>query len=310
MPRKITVATTSLRPGGGTSSTKKNLAAAERLLTQAAAVEPDIVCLQELFSLTGIPVAHWPGAAETVPGPTSERIGALAKHFGSYVVCPILEQKGDRIYNASVLIDREGGIEGIYHKIHPTIPELEVGVVPGESVKVFETEFGRVGILVCFDVVFPDRWREAKAKGAEIVFWPSAYDGGLPLRSRASDLELYVVSAMPKSECLILDITGYPIASTGNYTDVAWARIDLEKRLFSTDYNMAQHQAIIGKYGQRVNISVLSAEGAFTLESNDPKVTVADIVEEFGLETQQDYFQRSADRQDAACRGATTKVQR
>ena len=120
MPRKITVATTSLRQGKGGASIEANLVAAERLLTQAAAVEPDIVCLQELFALTGMPVEDWPGAAETVPGPTSERIGGLAKRFGSYVVCPILERKGGRIYNASVLIDREGGIEGIYHKVHPT----------------------------------------------------------------------------------------------------------------------------------------------------------------------------------------------
>ena len=302
MPRKVTVATTSLRQSGGTCSTEANLVAAERLLTQAASVAPDIVCLQELFALTGLSVEEWPDEAETVPGPTTERIGALAKRFGSYVVCPVLERKKDRIYNASVLIDRDGGIEGIYHKVHPTLSELEVGVTPGESVRVFETDFGRVGILVCFDVVFPDRWREAKVKGAEIVFWPSAYDGGLPLRSRASDLELYVVSAMPKTECVILDITGYPIASTGCYTDVAWAQIDLEKRLFSTDYNMAKHQAIVAKYGQRMSIHVLSGEGAFTLESSDPKVTVADVVREFQLETQQDYFARSAAQQDAARR--------
>jgi len=300
MPRKITVATTSLRQSGDSPTLAMNLIAAERLLTQAAAAGPDIVCLPEAFALSGLPMEEWPEAAEPVPGPITERIGALARRHQMHVVCPVLERQGGRTYNSAVVLDRDGQPSGVYHKVHPTIPELEIGVTPGECVEVFETDFGRVSTLICFDAMFPDRWREAKALGAEIVFWPSAYEGGLPLQSRASDFEYYVVAATPLRNCQVLDITGYPIASTGYYTDVAWARIDLEKRLFSTDYNMAQHHAIVGKYGQRVAINVLSAEGAFTLESIDPAVTVADIAREFQLETQQDYFARSTAQQNAA----------
>jgi len=300
MPRKITVATTSLRQSGDRPTVEMNLIAAERLLTQAATVGPDIVCLPELFALAGLPIEAWPAVAEPVPGPITERIGALARRHRMHVVCPILERQGSRIYNAAVLLDRHGRSAGVYHKVHPTVPELEIGVIPGERTEIFETDFGRLSTLICFDAMYPDRWREAKALGAEIVFWPSAYEGGLPLQSRASDFEYYVVAATPLRNCRILDITGYPIASTGYYTDVVWAQIDLEKKLFSTDYNMAEYQAIIGKYGQRVSIHVLSSEGAFTLESNDPAVTVADIAREFQLETQQDYFARSTAQQDAA----------
>lgn len=109
-----------------------------------------------------------------------------------------------------------------------------------------------------------------------------------------------MVSSTPVWGCHILDITGYPIASAGQRADIAWTEIDLEKRLFSTDYNMAKHQAILAKYGQRVRFNVLSPEGAFTLESLDPAVTVADLAREFGLETQQDYFARSATAQERA----------
>jgi predicted amidohydrolase len=217
-----------------------------------------------------------------------------------YVICPLLQRQGDRLLNAGVLLDRQGQVAGVYHKVHPTLGELEVGVTPGVHSKVFETDFGKVSILICFDAMFPARWQEAKALGAEIVFWPSAYEGGLPLQSRASDYEYYVVASTPLRSCRILDITGYPIASTGFYTDVAWARLDLEKRLFSTDYNMGRYHAILAKHGQRVTIQVLSAEGAFTLESNAPDVTVADIAREFGLETQQDYFARSRAGQDVS----------
>ncbi|MBM4085580.1 MAG: hypothetical protein FJ272_12380, partial [Planctomycetes bacterium] len=107
MPRKITVATVSLR-GGSPPTVEANLAAAERRLAHAAAVRPDIVCLPEVFSLLGIPAQDWPKAAEPVPGPTTERIGAVARRFGMYVVCPVMERQGDRVLNAGVLLDRQG----------------------------------------------------------------------------------------------------------------------------------------------------------------------------------------------------------
>ncbi len=305
MPRKITVSTLSLRPGGGPRTVEMNVAAAERMIERAAALKPDIVCLPETFPTIGVTVsqaADVDAQSFTVPGPITDRIAALARRHGMYVVCPLYEKQGNRVYNAGVLMDRRGHVAGIYHKVHPTLGELESGVTPGEKVEVFETDFGRVGILICFDIMTPARWREAKERGAEVVFWPSAYEGGLPLQARACDYEYYVVSATPVWGCHILDITGYPIASTGQRLDIATAQIDLERRLFSTDYNMAKVHAILAKYGRMVKINVLSPEGAFTLESDDPAVTVGDIAEEFGLETAQDYFSRSGAAQDGARR--------
>jgi predicted amidohydrolase len=294
------VATISLRGAGQPPSVEVNVAAAERHLEHAAAVCPDIVCLPEVFPVLGMPAGDWSAAAEPIPGPTTDRIGALARRYRMYVVCPLLERQGDRILNAGVLLDRQGEVAGVYHKVHPTLHELEAGVTPGSGTRVFDTDFGKVAVLICFDAMFTARWQEAKALGAEIVFWASAYEGGLPLQARACDHEYYVVACSPLRCNQILDITGYPLAATGYYTNVAWARIDLEKRLFSTDYNMARHLDIVAKYGSRVTVNVLSPEGAFTLESSDPAVTVADIIREFGLETQQDYFARSRAAQDAA----------
>ncbi len=302
MPRKITVSTLSLRPGGGPRTVEMNLATAERLLERAALSKPDIVCLPELFPQIGMPVQEWVPTAETVPGPITDRIGALARRHNMYVVCPTLEKRGGRVYNAGVLLDRQGQVAGIYHKVHPTISEVEAGVTPGSRVEVFEADFGRVAILICFDIMWPGRWAEAKDRGAELLFWPSAYEGGLPLQARACDHELYVVSCTPVWVNHILDITGYPIASTGQRLDIATTQIDLERRLFSTDYNMAQVQAIQTKYGPRVRFNVLSPEGAFTLESDDPAVTVADLAKEFGLETLQDYRVRSGAAQGGARR--------
>ncbi|MGI8912613.1 MAG: carbon-nitrogen hydrolase family protein [Chloroflexota bacterium] len=298
MSRKVAVSTVSMRRSDSACTAEDNLAAAERLLLRAAANKPDIVCLPETFTTIGVPYQRAYEVAESVPGPTTDRIGALARRLHAYVVCPMLERTNGHVFNAAVLLDRQGGIAGTYRKIHPTISELEGGVVPGKHVETFATDFGRMSVLICFDIMFPACWREAQERGTEIIFWPSTYEGGLPLQSRANEQECYVVSSTWVWHSQILDITGYPLASTGQRSEIAWAEIDLEKRLFSTDYNMAKYDAILAKYGRRVSVSVLSPEGAFTLESHDPTTSVTEIVQEFGLETQHDYLARSAAQQE------------
>lgn len=305
MPRKVVVATASLRRTGRRRSVEEHRAAAERLLERAASHRPDIVCLPETFTALETDAAAGE-AAEPVPGPTTARLGALACRHGMYVVSPLLERDGGHIYNTAVLLNRRGDVVGRYRKLHPTISELEQGISPGERVAIFATDFGRISVLICFDLMFPAAWREVKELGAELVFWPSAYEGGLPLAARAAEHEYYVVSCCPVWHSRILDITGYELASTGQRTEIVSAAIDLEKRVFSTDYNMRQYDAIVAKYGRRVALHVLSPEGVFTLESHDPALTVAEIASEFGLETQEDYFRRSATAQQQARRLAKT----
>jgi beta-ureidopropionase len=304
MPRHVVVATASLRSGGAQRTIEENLTAAERLLEQAAAAAPDIVCLPETFPYTDVPYRSAFEVAEPLGGPITERIGAVARRHSMYVVCPMLERAGDHCYNTAVLLDRQGAIVGAYRKIHPTVGEIEQGISAGKRVAVFSTDFGRVGVLICFDLMFPARWQEAKQQGAELMFWPSAYEGGLPLVARACDHQYYVVSATPVWHSRILDITGHELASTGQRVAIAWAQIDLEKRLFSTDYNMARYHAILARYGRRITINVLSPEGVFTLECHDPALSVAAVVQEFGLEPLDDYVRRSAAWQEQVRRPA------
>jgi predicted amidohydrolase len=293
MPRKVMVATVSLPRGDAPRTVESNLEVAERLLERAAAVRPDVVCLPEMFTVVNVAYDRAAQVAEPVPGPTTDRMAALARRFRTYVVCPLLIAEGGRVHNAAVLLDRRGGVGGVYRKVHPTVAELDRGVVPGERVEVFETDFGRVGVLVCFDVDFPERWREAKELGAEIVFWPSMYEGGLPLQAHARRQEYYVVSSTQVWRSVILDITGYPLAASGQLTQIASAEIDLEKRLFPTTGNLARCPAIAERYGRRVGIEVYSPEGQLTLQSHDPAVSVADLVGEFGLETYEACLERS-----------------
>ncbi len=302
MPRKILVTTTSLLvPGGPTLQDNREKARA--LLERACASRPDIVCLPETVTSYGIPYADVNDVAEPVPGPFTEMASALARRHGTYIICPVWERRGDHIYNAAVLLDRQGQIVGTYDKLHPVVSErldmFERGVTPGQAPKVFDTDFGRIGILTCFDINWRQEWARLKEMGAEVVFWPSAYDGGLPLQARAMDHHYFVVSAVKKDHSRIIDVLSSVLAETGPYTDIAEAAIDLDKQVFSTDYNLHKLPALRLKYGRDVTIDMRCDEDMFSLTSQRADLSVADLMAEFEMQTWSEYIGTATAVQEA-----------
>jgi predicted amidohydrolase len=302
MPRKIRVTTTSLLvPGGPTLHDNREKARA--LLERACVSRPDIVCLPETVTSHDIPYTNVNDMAESVPGPFTEMASAMARRFGTYIICPVWERRDGHVYNAAVLLDRQGQIVGTYHKLHPVASEdstvLEKGVTPGNEIKVFDTDFGRIGILTCFDINWRQEWARLREMGAEIVFWPSAYDGGLPLQARAMDHHYYVVSAVRKDHSRIIDMLSRVLAETGPYTDIAETVIDLDKKVFSTDYNLRKLAALRLKYGRDVTVDMRCDEDMFSLESQREDLSVADLMVEFGMQSWSDYIAKSTAAQDA-----------
>jgi beta-ureidopropionase len=306
VPRKVWVTTTSFRPADR-ATVDGNLKRARVLLERACASQPDIICLPETFCTMGIPR---PAAelAQVVPGPITEMVAEVAKSNHTYVIAPLLRWEAGRVYNSAVLTDRSGVVVGTYDKVHPVPNEsyhvLEAGVTPGLAPRVFDTDFGRIGILICFDINWPQEWRTLKEEGAEIIFWPSAYEGGLPLRSRALDHHYYVVSAVTAMHSRIIDVTSRILAETGPYRDIVEAKLDLERVVFSTDYNERQLPAIQARYGRSVTVETCLDEDIFTLESQRDDLCVDDIIREFGLVPWCDYIARSADAQASQRLGA------
>lgn len=130
----------------------------------------------------------WP--AEPLSGPTITAVAEVARMHRMYVVAPIRELyvhpgSPTREFNTAVLIGRDGTVVGQYRKMFPVIgpppprgplgPAAEAGVTPGmDGVSVFQLDFGRVAILTCFDINFPELWASARARQADVVVWPSA----------------------------------------------------------------------------------------------------------------------------------------
>lgn len=295
--RNIRVSTISFSGAGGTGSTeekiKRNREAGLELLENAALNKPDIVCLPETFTGLGLELKEWVRSAETVPGPTTEAVAKIAEKHGMYVVCPIVEMSGDKTYNSAVLIDRTGGIVGSYHKIHPTIGEIEAGIIPGKDPVVLKTDFGLIGFAICFDLQFRDVGEGLYSRGAKLVFFPSAYPGGLKLTIWAHDFSFFMASAYIGSGSVIVDPLGRELVRSNNFMPIISKIINLDFEVMHCDYHHEKWVEIKKKYGPGVEIDIAEPEDFFALYSNLSDVTVKDIIEEFKLEKRDEFFSRS-----------------
>ena len=180
------------------------------LLERAAAGDADLIALPEVWPRQGS-AGQIREAAEPIPGPGIDRLAEFAArhhvwvHGGS-----VLELDDDRVFNTSVLFDREGALVATYRKIHlfdadppAAVPSRESAVFSaGDQVVTAETEFGRIGLSICYDLRFPELYRSLAVQGATILFVPAAFrfETGVDhwhslLRARAIEDQAFVVAA-------------------------------------------------------------------------------------------------------------------
>lgn len=187
-----------------------NEAQAFALLEEAASAGVDLAALPEVWPCQGS-ARDVRAAAEPVPGPRVERLAELARRFRIWIHGgSVLELDGERTYNTSVLLDREGEIVATYRKIHlfdadppGGQPSRESFIYSaGDEVVVAETEFGRAGLSICYDVRFPELYRQLAVQGATIAFVPAAfrYETGVDhwdvlIRARAIEDQCFVIAA-------------------------------------------------------------------------------------------------------------------
>jgi N-carbamoylputrescine amidase len=151
-------------------------------LKQAAAKGAQVVCLQELFSsLYFCETEDHKNfeLAEPIPGPTTELIQKTAKELGVVVIASLFEKRAAGIYhNTAIVVDADGSYLGFYRKNHiPDDPGFyeKFYFTPGDTgYKVFNTKYGKLGVLVCWDQWYPEAARITSLMGAEILFYPTA----------------------------------------------------------------------------------------------------------------------------------------
>lgn len=270
------------------------------IIDQLAAERPDIVCLTENFDTreTGLNTAQM---GQCLDEPTFTRIAQKAKEHAFYILCSFIEKRADRLYNTSALIGRKGELLGHYDKIHPTIWEIEGGVLPGPlAPSVIDTDFGKIGCQICFDANWPRYWHELKEAGAEIIFFPSAFSGGRILQSIATLYHVPIVAACYPQCCRIVDRDGLVLNRQGVYQSWVSATLDLDNPLFHLDFQFDKVEAVRRAYGPDVIVRVYEEEGWWRILPQRPGLDILDIIKDFGLERLEQYLLRSAQVQDKA----------
>ncbi len=223
--RRVKLATIHHRPRG-TASPQESRERFSGLVEQAAARGADIVCLPEGITTAGNGLTY-AQAAEAVPGPTTEFLGTLARRLHVWIVAGLYERSGARLYNTAVLVGRDGQLVGRYRKMSLPDEEIEGGITPGSATPVFDTDFGRVGLMICWDSSYPEVARALAAGGAEVILMPIA--GGVEslVQARAVENQVHIVASGYDFRSGIFDRRGERIADAKGDPDVLVAEVDL-----------------------------------------------------------------------------------
>ena len=245
--RTVRIATPSFLVEDNPHTIDFNLARALDYVDQAAERGADILCLPETVTTINVPdelTYH----AEDYPGIYTDAFCERARAHHINLIAPYYVREGSRVYNQAAVIDRQGQVAGVYRKVQPTAEEARhIGM--GDALPVFELDFGKVAVMICMDIYFPEIPRIYGFKGAEVVFWPTVSHGptqeGLrtQLMSRGIDNALVMVESnlavhppyapyigrYRPGTARILDHNGDVLAQTGRRHGIAYADVDLDE---------------------------------------------------------------------------------
>jgi predicted amidohydrolase len=227
-PRRITLASINFRPQGA-GSAAENVSRFVATIEAAVHDQTDVILLPEGITVVGSGKSY-ADVAESIPGPTTERLGELARKKSSYIAAGIYEREGAVIYNTAVLLDRQGVVVGKYRKVYLPREEVEHGLTPGDDYPVFRTDFGTVGLMICYDVFFADPARALASKGAEVILMP-IWGGDQTLgKARAIENKVFLVASGYDYPTYVMDPDGEILSEARQRGAAAMATIDLNKR--------------------------------------------------------------------------------
>ena len=248
--RKARLATVQYIPSG--KSPRRNCEEYAPMIAEAAKQQADLVVLGE--TVPYVNVRQSPAEnAETIPGPTTEYFGGIAKQHALHIAVSLYERDGHLVYNTAVLLSPAGKLLGKYRKVCLPHGEVEKGVAPGTDYPVFQTKFGKVGLMICYDGFYPEVARALTANGAEVIAWPVWGCDPLLARARACENRVYVVSSTftdPKMDWMIsavIDPTGKVVAQAKERGSVVVHEADLAKPLVGP-YNLGDFREMVQRH--------------------------------------------------------------
>ncbi|MHC1771236.1 MAG: carbon-nitrogen hydrolase family protein [Flexilinea sp.] len=271
---------------------EENLELAISILNAAAGYDPDIVLLPETFKTAGRSSETYFDDAEPINGHTVELLGRKAKEGNYNLAAGLLIRNDNYLSNDALIFNRQGFIVGKYSKNYPVESEIDHGIRPGTDVPVFDLDFGRIGIAICFDLNWKDIWQSFSELKVDLGCWISAYEGGFPLINHAQTWGYPIISSVYPYHARVVDVTGEILASTSRWSRIAFCEVNLDREIYHTDMQMDKIIAIQTKLGKDISIKAYTEEHLFILTNNRSDCTIKDLEKEFSLTSYKDYIWR------------------
>ena len=232
---------------------EQNHGRAAALVEEAVLGDAQVVCLPEIWN-GPYDLKLFGGFAEQEDGPTAALLSGLAGRLGIYLIGgSIPERDGDAVYNTSLVFGPTGSLIAKHRKVHLFDIDVENGIrfkesdffSAGDSFTVFDTDFGKMGVAICFDLRFPGMFQKMAKAGATLVFLPASFNmttghahWDILLKSRALDNQIYMAACAaarnPKASytswghSCVLTPWGEFCAATDAREAIVYADIDLE----------------------------------------------------------------------------------
>lgn len=245
--RNVTIATTSFLVEDHEHTLEMNFEKCILYVKEARKKSADIICFPETVLTTN---AHpdLQQAGEKFPGMFTNFFCNLAREYKINLIAPYLVFGGRKMYSQATVIDRKGNVAGYYRKVQPNYAELDY-ITPGDKLPVFKMDFGRIAIMLCMDIYFPEIARIYALKKSDIIFWPTITHGPTQealltqIKSRAIENSITIVESNLAGHppyapyagrhypatARIVDHNGDIIAQTGRRHGVAVAEVDLDE---------------------------------------------------------------------------------
>jgi predicted amidohydrolase len=311
-PRPAVIATCTFRQLGAESPddlTARHLALIDRMAEQAqgGGLTLDLAILPECsFQFVKKSVTE---IAEDLDGPTVTAIAEKARQLGAYATAPVPLRRDGRVFNCVVLLDRRGEVVGVYDKAFPVMMKdgsLEYGITPGSSFPVWDLDFGRVGIQICWDVGFEDGWQALADQDAELVIFCTNPASPVALRGRAWRHGYYIAASTTHPPGVIVNPVGQIIATTTDDGQVLVERIDLDYRVLHSNCLWEWPEGRRKEYAGRVDVAWDVDAHEYLVVSHDPELPVRRFLEIEGLPTGRQRNRRNARLQLEARGGPPT----
>ncbi len=263
---------------------------------------PDLVLLPECCNLPHeFPIEQWRPYAEQTRDQFEVFFGELAREHQCYIAfAPCRLNPNGTLLNSVQMLDRTGQTLGQYDKTHLTLSEIdEGGLVCGQGPVLFETDFGRIGTAICFDLNFDSLKQRYQKLKPDLMLFSSMFHGGLQQTSWAYDLRCHFAAAIWDLPSAILSPVGQTLATTTNYTRHVTETINLDCQLIHLDYHAEKLRAMKKKYGQAVTITDPGLLGSVLVTSESPDRTAMDLFVEFQMQPLDAYLQQALTQQQA-----------